>query len=131
MTDGEITYAIRGAIYDVYMVLGPGLLESAYEMVLAYHLRQEGFAVQTQVPISLSYGDIEIPMAYRLDMLVNDKVIVELKSVDSIEKIHYKQLRTYLRLSHKHTGILVNFNTQNILNSIHTIHDVYDIPVEK
>ena len=101
MTDSEITYAIRGAIYDVYMVLGPGLLESAYEMVLAYHLRQEGFAV------------------------------VELKSVDSIEKIHYKQLRTYLRLSHKHTGILVNFNTQNILNSIHTIHDVYDIPVEK
>ncbi len=130
MTDSEITYAVRGAIYDVYMVLGPGLLESAYEIALAYHLRREGFTVQTQVPITLSYGDIEIPVAYRLDMLVNDKVIIELKSVENIEKIHYKQLRTYLRLSHRHTGILVNFNTQNILSSIHTVHNSYEIPTE-
>ncbi len=131
MTDSEITYAIRGAIYAVYTALGPGLLESAYELALTHHLRKEGFLVQTQVPITLSYEGTEIPIAYRLDMLVNEQVIVELKSVENVEKVHYKQLRTYLRLSHRHTGILVNFNTLNILTSIHTIYDSYEAPTEE
>ena len=123
MLTNEITYKIRGAIFKVYSALGPGLYESVYQTALAYQLQVEGLEVRTEVPISIHYEDIEIPMAFRIDILVNNRVIVELKSVAELERIHYKQLRTYLRLSHLKTGILVNFNTDDILRSTHTIVD--------
>lgn len=127
MNESQVSFAIRGAIYQVYASLGPGLLESAYEAALTYQLQQDGLKVETQIPIKMRYGEIDIPLAYRLDMLVEDMVIVELKSVETIDKLHYKQLRTYLRLTNKHRGILVNFNTSDILLSIHTIIDDYEI----
>lgn len=121
-----MTYKIRGAIFKVYATLGPGLYESVYQTALAYQLQKDGFDVKTEVPIAVRYKEVELPMAFRIDILVNDNIIIELKSVTELEKVHYKQLRTYLRLSHLKTGILVNFNTDNILQSTHTIVDEKD-----
>lgn len=123
LTDREIAYIVRGAIYNVYSSLGPGLLESAYELALTYELKKDGLNVRTQVPISITYDTIKIPAAFRLDILVEDSVIVELKSVEKLEKVHYKQLRTYLRLTGLRTGILVNFNTENITLSMHNLEN--------
>lgn len=123
LTDKEIAYIVRGAIYKVYSLLGPGLLESAYEAALVYELRQEGLDVKTQVSVGITYGTIEIPAAFRLDILVEDSIIIELKSVEKLEKIHYKQLRTYLRLTGLRMGILVNFNTENILTAMHNVEE--------
>ena len=114
MNEYEISYKIRGAIYHVYNGLGPGLLESAYEAALMYQLKIDGLKVESQVPIDVVYDGKTLPISYRLDLLVEDKVIVELKSVDEITNVHKKQLLTYLKLTGLHLGILVNFNTENI-----------------
>lgn len=118
MTENEISYQIRKGIFKVYNTLGPGLLESAYEAALAYELRKMGFEVQTQISLPLVYDDIKLDVGYRLDILVNELVIIELKSVEKITEVHHKQLITYLKLSGLKLGLLVNFNTNDILNSI-------------
>ena len=118
MTDNEITYQIRGAVYDVYKALGPGLLESVYEEALAFELQQRGLKVERQKHVPIIYKDNVLKTELRLDLLVEDRVIVELKSVEEIKKVFYKQLLTYLRLMNLKVGILVNFNTDNILESI-------------
>ncbi len=121
MTDNELTYEIRGAIYDVYKKLGPGLLESVYEEALVYELQKRNLKVECQKEVPLHYDGHILNTQLRLDILVEDQIIIELKSVDEIKKVFYKQLLTYLRLMNKKVGILVNFNTDNILNSIHRI----------
>lgn len=121
MTENDITYQIRGAIYDVYKTLGPGLLESIYEEALAYELEQRGLKVERQKPVPVHYKGIVLKTELRLDLLVEDKVIVELKSVDEIKPVFSKQLLTYLRLLNKKVGLLINFNTDNILKSIYRI----------
>lgn len=118
MTENEISYKIRGAIYKVYNELGPGLLESIYEAALSYQLRKGGLKVETQVPINVYYDGVLLPVEYRLDILVEDKVIIELKSVEELKKLHHKQLLTYLKISSKKLGLLVNFNTDDINSSI-------------
>lgn len=118
MTEDEISYKIRGAIYKVYNELGPGLLESIYEAALSYQLRKGGLKVETQVPINVYYDGVLLPVEYRLDILVEDKVIIELKSVEELKKLHHKQLLTYLKISGKKLGLLVNFNTDDINSSI-------------
>lgn len=118
MTENDISYKIRGAIYKVYNELGPGLLESIYEAALSYQLRKGGLKVETQVPINVYYDGVLLPVEYRLDILVEDKVIIELKSVEELKKLHHKQLLTYLKISGKKLGILVNFNTDDINSSI-------------
>lgn len=118
MTENEISFKIRGAIFKVYNALGPGLLESAYEAVLCYELTQMGLNVKTQVPLPLIYNEIKLDVGYRLDLLVEDKIIVELKSIESITEVHHKQIITYLKLSGKKLGLLVNFNTHDIEHSI-------------
>ena len=118
MIDSEITYQIRGAIYDVYKALGPGLLESVYEEALAFELQQRGLKVERQKPVPISYKGNVLKTELRLDLLVEGRVIVELKSVEEMKKVFYKQLLTYLRLMKLSVGILVNFNTDNILESI-------------
>ena len=118
MTDSEVTYAIRGAIYDVYKELGPGLLESVYEEALSYELQQRGLKVDRQIQVPINYKGTILTTPLRLDLLVEDQIIVELKSVDEMKKVFAKQLLTYLRLMDKRVGILVNFNTDNILASI-------------
>ena len=119
MTETEITYKIRGAIYNVYNALGPGLLESVYEAALCYELRKQGLSVESQVKLDVVYDDQVLPVDFRIDILVEDTVIVELKSVEEIKPVHHKQLLTYLRIAQKHIGILVNFNTNDINNGIY------------
>ena len=121
MTENDISYIIRGAIFKVYNTIGPGLLESAYEAALAYEIKQEGLAVATQVGLPFIYETINMDMGYRIDLLVENKVIIEVKSVDNLAEVHYKQLTTYLKLSDKKLGILVNFNTDKINQSIKRI----------
>ena len=118
MTENEISYKIRGAIFKVYNALGPGLLESAYEAILSYELTQMELNIKTQVSLPLIYNDIKLDVGYRLDILVEDKVIIEIKSVENLIEVHHKQLITYLKLSGKKLGLLVNFNTNDIEHSI-------------
>ena len=118
MTDSDITYEVRGAIYDVYKELGPGLLESVYEEALIFEIRQRGLNVERQVKVPVVYRGNVLETDLRLDLIVEDKVIVELKSVEEMKKVFAKQLLTYLRLMNKKVGLLVNFNTDNILTSI-------------
>ncbi len=118
MTENQISYLIRGAIFKVYYALGPGLLESAYVAVLVYELIKSGLTVVTQQPVPLYYCGEKIDVAYRLDILVEDKVIIEVKSVSMLAEVHHLQLLTYLRLSKKKLGLLVNFNTDDIKGSI-------------
>lgn len=98
--------------------MGPGLLESVYETALAYELRKEGFDIQTQVGVPVVYEDIEMEQGFRMDLLVNNKVIVEIKSVEILLDVHYKQLLTYLKLSDKKLGLLINFNVSLLKDSI-------------
>ncbi|MGJ8746022.1 GxxExxY protein [Polaribacter sp.] len=117
-TENEISYIIRGAIFKVYNELGPGLLESVYETVLSYELEKEGLSAKRQVILPIFYDDINLDNGYRLDLLVNDKVIIEIKSVEKLAKVHHKQVLTYLKLSGLKLGILVNFNEDNITKGI-------------
>ena len=122
MTDNDITYQIRGAIYDVYKNLGPGLLESVYEEALVYELEKRGLTVERQKEVSIQYDGHVLKTPLRLDLLVEGRVVVELKSVKEMQDVFWKQTRTYLRLLNLKVGILVNFNTDNILDdSIHRV----------
>ena len=121
MTENEISYLVRGAIFKVYNTLGPGLFESVYESALFYELTKTDLQVQKQVEILIPNEKIILDPAFRIDLLVEDKVIIELKSVEELAPIHYKQLSTYLRLTNKKLGLLVNFNTLNILADIKRI----------
>ena len=118
MDINDITYQIRGAIFDVYNELGPGLLESVYEEALFMELKQRGLNVERQKNVPLFYKGVLLNTDLRLDLLVEYQVIVELKSVEEVKKLFTKQLLTYLRLLDKRVGLLVNFNTDNILDSI-------------
>ena len=118
MTDNELTYEIRGAIFDVYNDLGPGLLESVYEEALAFELQERGLEVVRQMEVPILYKGNELKTPLRLDLMVNDRVIIELKSVEDMKPVFTKQLLTYLKLLDKHIGILVNFNTSNLRDSI-------------
>ena len=121
MTVNDITYQIRGAVFDVYKCLGPGLLESVYEEALVFELEQRGLKVETQKQVPIVYKGNVLKTELRLDLIVEDSVIVELKSVDEMKKVFSKQLLTYLRLMNKKVGLLVNFKTDDILNSIYRI----------
>lgn len=125
MTENEISYKIRGAIFKVYNELGPGLLESVYQEALVYQLRKDGLDVKPEEPVPVYYDGHKLKDDLRLDILVEDTVIIELKSVSEMKDLFFKQTLTYLRLSHKHLGILVNFNTTNIKTSIHRILNGY------
>lgn len=126
MTENEITYQIRGAIYDVYKNLGPGLLESVYEEALTYELQKRGLAVERQKEVPIHYDGHTLQTELRIDLLVEGKVIVELKSVQEMRNVFWKQTRTYLRLLGLHVGILVNFNVDDILdNAIHRVLNGY------
>ena len=94
-----LTYSIRGAIFTVYNKLGPGLLESVYEAALAFELQQKGFEIKTQVPLPVVYKDVNLELGFRIDILVENTVAIEIKSVEKIHDVHKKQLLTYLKLS--------------------------------
>lgn len=122
MTENEISYQVRGAIYEVYKTLGPGLLESVYEEALVYELEQRGLKVERQKQVPIQYKGVILKTDLRLDLLVEDKVIVELKSVAEMKDVYYKQTLTYCKLLNKKLGILVNFNVDDILDdAIHRV----------
>ena len=106
----ELTRQIIGAAMEVHRQLGPGLLESAYEECLCHELRLRGISFQRQLDLPVEYKGLKLDCGYRLDLVVEDKVIVELKAVESILPVHEAQLLTYLRLTGKRVGLLINFN---------------------
>jgi len=121
MTENEISYEIIGKALDIHKTLGPGLLESVYETTLSYELRQAGMDVQTQVPMPLVYKEITMEVGYRLDLLVEHKVIVELKAVEQLAPVHYAQTLTYLKLSGLKLALLINFNSKTLKEGIHRL----------
>ena len=106
----DLTYQIIGCAYKVHAALGPGLLESAYEACLCYELQQCGLFVEKQKALPLIYNEVNLEIGYRIDLLVERKVIVEIKAVDLLHDIHLAQILTYLKLSNLRTGLLLNFN---------------------
>jgi GxxExxY protein len=121
MFENEISYGIRGAAFKVHSILGPGLLESVYEAALIYELEKAGYNVRSQVGVPVFYDSRDLGLGFKLDLIVNDLVIVELKSIEAIAPVHYKQLATYLRLSKKKLGLLINFNSSSLTDSIKRI----------
>jgi GxxExxY protein len=109
MTENEISKVILDAAISVHKELGPGLLESVYEIVMAYELQQRGLPVSRQVPITIRYKEMTFDAAFRADLIVENKVIVELKSVEQVSEAHKKQVQTYLRLTGCKLGFLLNF----------------------
>jgi GxxExxY protein len=118
MTENEVSYKIRNAIFKVYNELGPGLFESVYERALLYQLKKDGLNSRTQIEVPVYYDQQKLEIGFRIDILVEDLVIIEIKSVEEISKVHHKQLLTYLKLTEIRLGLLVNFNTDNISESI-------------
>lgn len=118
MQENKISYAVRGAAFKIYNALGPGLLESVYENALAFEIIQLGYDVKTQIGIPMVYKGNKMEVGFRIDILVEDLVVVEVKSVAMLADVHYKQLLTYLKLSDKKLGLLINFNSGNLQDSI-------------
>ena len=121
MTDNELTYQIRGAIFEVYNNLGPGLLESAYEEAMVFELQQRGLKVERQKEVSINYKGNILNSPLRLDLLVENRIVIELKSVEEMRPVYWKQTLTYLRLLNLHIGILVNFSSDSIKDDIYRI----------
>lgn len=121
MTENEISKKIIGAAIEVHKQLGPGLLESSYEICLAYELRQEGLSVITQVALPVVYKDVKLEAGYRIDILVENKVIIEIKAVDALADIHTAQLLTYLKLKNLKLGLLINFNSVRVIDGVKRI----------
>ena len=124
-TSENLSYQVIGCIIEVYKTLGPGLLESVYEKALIHELELKGISVATQVEVNINYKGVDISNGLRLDLLVNDSIIIELKSVEEVKPVHYKQLLSYLRLTNKQIGLLVNFNVDDIMSGIKRVVNNY------
>jgi GxxExxY protein len=114
LVDENLTGRILGCAYTVHSALGPGLLEKTYEECLYYELRQNGFVVEKQKEIPLKYKDIWLEVGYRLDLLVENRIILELKAIESLHPVHVAQILTYLKLTGCQIGYLINFNVQSL-----------------
>ena len=117
----QITWQIIGAAIEVHKAIGPGLLESAYQACLAFEVRERGLKVEEQVPLPVLYKDVKLDCGYRLDLLVEDAVIVEIKAVEQLHPIHDAQLLSYLRMSHKPVGLLINFHNRVLKDGLKRI----------
>ena len=113
MSIDKLIYETIGTAFEVYNTLGPGLLESVYEKAMIVELKSRGLSVQTQFPVEIHYKNTLIGSDLRLDLLVENKLIIELKSVETLNSVHFKQVRTYMRLLDKSAGVLINFNVSN------------------
>lgn len=118
MIENEISYKIRGAIYEVHKCLGAGLFESVYVAALEWELINQGLNVKREVPVDVFYKEVKLDLGFRIDLLVENKVIIEVKSVEELKKVHHKQILTYLKLTDLKLGILVNFNEADINGGI-------------
>lgn len=120
-----LTGVVVGAAIALHRELGPGLLEHVYEACLAHELRQQGLAVRTQVPMPILYRGIRIELAYRVDLLVEGSLLVELKTVNKLTPVHEAQLRSYLKLSGHTVGLLINFNVHLLRDGIRRVVNNY------
>ena len=128
MTKKEVTqlsYEVVGIAIKVHKALGPGLLENVYEKCMIYELQKQGYQVKNQVSIKLKYEEIEIDSELKIDLLINDCIIVELKTVEKLLPVHEAQLMTYMKLLEKPQGLLINFYTDNITSSLVPIVNEY------
>lgn len=121
MEINDLTYKIIGCVYKVHSELGPGLLESTYEVCLEYELLKEGLSVERQKALPVIYDEVKLDAGYRIDLLVNNQIILELKAVDEIAPIHQAQVMTYLKLSGLKLGLLLNFNVKQMKQGIKRI----------
>jgi GxxExxY protein len=121
MHQNDISKLIIGCAIEIHKRVGPGLLESAYENALAYELRQTGLEVKQQVPMPFIYKDVRMDIGYRLDLLVDNKVIVEIESIENLLPVHHSQTLTYLKLSGLKLALLINFNSEILKSGIHRL----------
>ena len=121
MNENELSYQIIGIAIDLHRNIGPGLLESAYEHALLHDLQDAGLNVRCQVPMPFIYKNIRLEIGYRIDIIVNEKVIIEVKAIEELAPVHYAQTLTYLKLSGLKLGLLMNFNVRVFKDSIHRI----------
>ncbi|MBN2600730.1 MAG: GxxExxY protein [Candidatus Marinimicrobia bacterium] len=121
MMENEISKTVVNCAFKVHKSLGPGLLESAYEECLFYELKKEGLTVEKQKPLPLIYEEVKLDIGYRVDLLVNHKVIIEIKAVEALNDVHMAQILTYLKLSDCKLGLLINFNVALIKDGIKRI----------
>ena len=121
MSENEISSKIIGAAIEVHKQLGPGLLESTYETCLAYELKQMGLDVKQQQALPVVYKEVKLDAGYRIDLLIENKVIIEIKSVDALADIHTAQLLTYLKLKDLKLGLLINFNSVRAVDGLKRI----------
>jgi len=118
MTENQLAKKVLGCALEVHRALGPGLLESAYQECLFYKLQQKGLSVVKEKPMPLVFEEVQLNCGYRIDLLVEDKVVIELKSVESLNNVHLAQTLTYMKLGEYKLGLLINFNTDLLKNGI-------------
>ncbi|MDL2141285.1 MULTISPECIES: GxxExxY protein [Flavobacterium] len=121
MSENELSRIVFNSALKVHQALGPGLLESAYEECLFYELKKTGLEIEKQKPLPLIYEKVKLDIGYRLDIIIENKVILEIKSVDALNEIHFAQLLTYLKLTNCKLGLLINFNVVLIKNGIRRV----------
>jgi GxxExxY protein len=121
VTENQIAAAVVDAAYKIHTTLGPGLLESVYQATLDYELKKRGLSVHQQVGLPVYYEQLKLQIGYRVDLIVGEKVIIEIKSVEALAPIHKRQLLTYLRLANLRLGLLINFNVERIKDGIHRV----------
>lgn len=121
ITEDEISKIVLEAALKVHKVLGPGLLESAYEECLFYELKKSNLKVEKQKPLPLVYEEVRLEVGYRIDIIIEDKFIVEIKSVEALNDVHLAQILTYLRLTNCKLGLLINFNVKLLKNGVRRI----------
>lgn len=121
MEINEITRLILEAAYKVHSALGPGLLESSYQACLVYEIRQRGLHVETEVALPLVYEEIKLDCGYRIDILVEKQVVIELKVVEALNDVHLAQILTYVKFANKKIGLLINFNVKSLKDGIRRV----------
>jgi GxxExxY protein len=126
MTEDELTAKIIGHAMEVHSTLGPGLLESSYKECLFYNLREEGFEVEKEKPMPLVFKQVKLDCGYRIDLLVNSRIVIELKSVEAINDVHIAQILTYMKLGNFHRGLLINFNVKRLKYGIKSLVNGYE-----
>ena len=121
MTENELSTIVVDICYKMHVKIGPGLLESVYESILYYELTKKGLFVERQKPVPVVWDEIKLDIGFRTDLIIENKIIVELKSIESLAPVHYKQVLTYLRLSGIKLGFVINFNEELLRNGIKRI----------
>ena len=125
MTENEIATAVVDAAFKIHTTLGPGLFESVYEAALEYELQKRGLRVEHQIGLPVRYEEVRLELGFRVDLIVEGKVIVEIKSVEMLAPVHKKQLLTYLRLTDLRLGLLINFNVELMKHGIQRVINGY------